>query len=405
MMPAVSYNVLSRSGLPLFSIFFIWATGTGSMHLARPLFAASFGASVFLVSLLLASNSLARMVASPITGFLSDRFGRRPLVIIGIVLRGSSAVLAYFSTSYEQFLILEFFGGIGISIFSTGASIILADVSSEHQRGRAVALRGMSLRLGLVSGPFIGAVIAGLFDLRTILLFNGVTKLLVLGMFLALIRETRPEAPIGRQRARARLSAEDRRVLLSPSYLAVAAATLAIGMMELAGAAGGLFALMAQSELRLNTPAVGNLLTLAGIVAVATAFPNGMLVDRFGRKPALIAGLLVFAACTVVLSGKPELGVLVLAMVVFGVADGMCQGSAQVFAMDLAPPDRRGAYLGIWQIFGNLGGLISPLLVGAIAQVWGFGPAFLTMMGLLLLAAFLVAVYARETRRAAPAAA
>ena len=56
--------------------------------------------------MLLATNSLARKAASPGTGFLSDRFGRRPLVIIRITLWAASAILAHFSTSYEQFLIL-----------------------------------------------------------------------------------------------------------------------------------------------------------------------------------------------------------------------------------------------------------------------------------------------------------
>ncbi len=397
-MPAVSYNVLSRRGLPLFAIFFIWASGTGAMQLARPLMAASLGANIFFVSVLLASNSLARMVASPITGLLSDRFGRRPLVIMGIVLRGTSALLSYFSTSYEQFLIFEFFGGIGISIFATGASIIVADVSTEHQRGRAVALRGMSLRLGTALGPLIGAVLTGLFGLRAILLFNGITKLLVLGMVLTMVRETRPEPVTGGQRGATRLNRNDWKALVSAPYLAVAAATLVIGMMELAGAAGGVLTLMAKNDLGLNPSVVGNLLTLAGLVALAVSFPNGLLVDRFGRKPTLIPGLCLFAVFAAALSSRPDVGLVVLAMVFYGVADGMCQGSAQVFAMDLAPPARRGAFMGIWQLYGNLGGLISPIIAGGIAQAWGFSAAFVAIMALVLISAALVLVYGPETR-------
>ena len=401
-MPAVSYNVLSRRGLPLFAIFFIWASGTGAMQLARPLMAASFGANIFFVSVLLATNSLARMVASPLTGFLSDRFGRRPLVIIGIVLRGTSAILSYFSTSYEQFLVLEFFGGIGISIFGTGASIIIADVSTEHQRGRAVALRGMSMRLGTAVGPFIGAVLTGLFDLRAILLFNGLTKLLVLGMVLTLVRETRPEQAAGTRRPDTGLTRNDWSALASTPYLTLAAATLVIGMMELAGATGGVLTLMAKNELGMNPTVVGNLLTLAGLVAVAVSFPNGLLVDRFGRKPVLIPGLCLFAVFAAMLSTHPGAGLVVLAMVIYGVADGMCQGSTQVFAIDLAPPERRGAFMGIWQLYGNLGGLISPIIVGGIAQAWGFSAAFMAIVALVLSSAVLVTVFGPETRQRVP---
>ena len=145
-----------------FIIFFVWAMGAGSMQLARPLFAASFGVSVFFVALVSASNALARLVAAPITGFLSDRFGRRPLIIMGVFLRGGTALLSFFAPNYETFLLLEFIGGIGISVFNTGSTIIIADLSGEDSRGRAVALRTMSMRLGTVSGPFVGGILTAL---------------------------------------------------------------------------------------------------------------------------------------------------------------------------------------------------------------------------------------------------
>ena len=185
MMPFVASNIFSRSNLPLFSTFFLWSVGTGGMLLVRPLFAASLGASVFWVSVLIASNGLARMVAAPVTGFLSDRLGRKPVVIMGVSLRAASSILAFFATSYEQFLILEFFGGMGVSVWGTASAIIMADMSGEHQRGRAVAVRTMSIRLGTVAGPFIGGVLAMAFGLPAILLFNGVTKLAVLAVIIS----------------------------------------------------------------------------------------------------------------------------------------------------------------------------------------------------------------------------
>ena len=84
---------VSAGGLPLFSTFFLWAFGTGAVQLARPLFAASFGVPVLLVSVVTSSNAVARLVTAPITGFLMDRWGRRPLLILGVVLRGVSAFL------------------------------------------------------------------------------------------------------------------------------------------------------------------------------------------------------------------------------------------------------------------------------------------------------------------------
>ncbi len=75
----------------------------GAMHLARPLFAASFGVPVFLVVFVFSTNALARLISGPITGFLVDRWGRKPLLLAGVALRTITALGEYFATSYVEF--------------------------------------------------------------------------------------------------------------------------------------------------------------------------------------------------------------------------------------------------------------------------------------------------------------
>ena len=80
---------------PIVAIFFLWGLGTGSQQLARPLFAFSFGVPIFLVTLIESSNALARIISAPTTGFLSDKFGRKPLVVGGILLRGVTTFIEF----------------------------------------------------------------------------------------------------------------------------------------------------------------------------------------------------------------------------------------------------------------------------------------------------------------------
>lgn len=397
-------QVLPERGLSLFSTFFVWSVGSGSMQLARPLFAASFGVPVLLVALITASNAIARLIAAPVTGLLVDRFGRRPLVVAGALLRGLSALAIYFCTSYEQFLVLEFLGGIGISVFNTGSSVIIADLSGPQNRGRAVALRTTSLRLGQVSGPFFGTLIAVAFDLRAVFLFNAVTKLLTLAMVLALIGETQPERPARRAGApRERL---DLSPFLSRGFVAVMGATLAINMAGGGGAFQAVFPLHAQQAAGMGTGDVGNMITLAAVIAFVVAYPNGMLVDRFGRKVTLIPGLLVLAVAVALLGGAESYVAIVVAVCLLGVGEGASMGTSQVFAMDLAPADRRGAFLGVWSLFQSLGGVVAPLAVGLVAQGFGFGVAFYGVAACVAAAALLVWRWGPETgaRRAAAAA-
>jgi MFS family permease len=94
--------------LPLFAAYMIWGTGSGAQTLARPLFVFSLSDSVLLVTLLVSSLALSRMVAGPITGFLTDRWGRKPLAMAGAGIRGLASLGVLFVNSYEAFFVLEF---------------------------------------------------------------------------------------------------------------------------------------------------------------------------------------------------------------------------------------------------------------------------------------------------------
>src|SRR6266581_4801099 len=190
------FNILSPRGLPIYATFFLWSFGTGANQLARPLFAASFGVPLALVALVTSSNSLSHLLAGPVTGYAMDRWGRKPLLIVGLVLRGATLILEFYATSYPQYLALEFIGGVGVAVWSTGASILIADLSLRENRGRALAVRSLASKLGAIAGPMVGAAITVAFDLRGIFLFNGVSKVVILAIVLWMIAETRPEAAV-----------------------------------------------------------------------------------------------------------------------------------------------------------------------------------------------------------------
>jgi MFS family permease len=390
-------NVLSLQGLPLFSTFFFWSVGMGAMHLARPLFAASFGVSIFFVALITASNGLARLVSGPIVGLLMDRWGRKPLLIFGVVLRGLTGLAEYFATSYLEFLILEFIGGIGVSIWGTGSSIVIADVTGEANRGRAVATRSISMRLGSVSGPFIGGILAALFDLRSIFLFNAVTKLIVLVVLVFLVAETRPEAAAKRAAGRAEGGARsDFSIFFTRSFVVIAIVTFALSLLG-AGVFEALFPIYARQTMNVGAAEIGVMLTVVSVTVLLVSFPNGILVDRYGRKKMLVPGLLILAFSAYLLAGMSSLPTAYLAIVVYGIGEAMTMGAAQVYVMDLAPEARRGAFLGVWSLFTNTSAALAPLLAGFLAQATDFSFTFTGISLLVGVSAVVMWLFGPET--------
>ncbi len=381
----------------------MWGTGAGAQNLARPLFAFELEGSIFLVTVLLAFSAVARLVAAPITGFMTDRWGRRPLLIVGAGIRGATGILSFFADTYMEFFVLEFIGGMGIAMWNTSANILIADVTEPSVRGRVVAVRGMSMRAGQFTGPLLGALIVAFFDIRTIFLVNGISKFLTLLIAYSLIKESREEPAAGapsRQRPRLTLSAV--RPFLTRTFILVILATFAISTMG-QGVFNGLLPIYAQELANLDEAGIGTLIGIGGFISVVVAFPSGMVSDGLGRKFALVPGLALLAVSAYLLSLGDNYTMLLIMVCVYGVAWGISQGTAQTYAMDIAPAQQRGTFLGVWSLFQAAGGFVSPLVVGGLAEWWSFGNTFVAVAGWLAVCALLIALFAPETRwRAVP---
>ncbi|MEX2599491.1 MAG: MFS transporter, partial [Dehalococcoidia bacterium] len=186
-------RVVNLATLPIFVSFFTWGFGTGAQNLGRPLFAYAVTGNIFLVGVMAAMNALPRMFTGPLTGYLTDRFGRKPLVILGPLIRGLTNLGQFFAGDFTTFLILELIGQIGVAMWNTSSSVLLSDVTNTSNRGRALALRHMSTRMGFVAGPLLGGVLALAFGLASVFLFNAITKVVIIVIVFFMVKETRPE--------------------------------------------------------------------------------------------------------------------------------------------------------------------------------------------------------------------
>jgi MFS family permease len=380
---------------PYYGGFFLWGLGTGAQQLARPLFAHSLGASVFLIVLVTASNAFAQLLSAPLTGFLADRLGRKPLVLLGNGIRGVTTVLQFFSGSYWEFFILEFIGAFGVAMWTTSSSVVMADISKPENRGRLLALRQMSSRVGMIAGPILGGVIAEAFSLRAVFLFNGASKVFIHILVYFLAKETAPENV--REASKQTTQKADFSFFKTRAFAALLITSFALNMMGGAGAFGALFPVQAEEQAGLSAAQVGNMLSLAGLFGLTLSYPNGMVVDRFGRKTTLLPGLLILAASAYLLSQISTMHEVLVMIFVFSVGSTMSMGASEAFALDLAPDDRRGAFLGVWTLFRNAGAVGAPLIIGAIADRFGIAPGYYFVGAFLVVSALFMALFGPET--------
>lgn len=395
-------RTLALRAAPLYAIFFLWSFGTGAQQFARPQFAAELGAPVFFVTLIAASNSVAWLVAGPLTGVLSDRWGRKPLIIAGNALRGVTTLAQSYAPDYVTFFALEFLGGIGVSMWVTGASIVMADITSYGNRGRAVAVRSLATRVGAVLGPLVAGLLTAALSLRSVFLFNAATKLAIHVVLQFLVHETRPHEP---QPGR---PASSQGAAASPSPAAgwrlvrvlwpLAVATFALSATGFQGVLGALLPLRVVGDAGLEPVHVGNLMSAAAAAALVSSLVAGPVMDRWGRRPALVVSLALLGAAVCALAPAMALPVLMAVALAYGAGEGAALGAAEVYAMDAAPVARRGTFLGNWSLIRNLGGAGAPVAIGALAQWWGTGAGFLAIGGMVLAAALALGLWGVEPR-------
>ena len=252
----------------LFLIVFVDLVGFGLIIPLLPFYAERFGASPQLVTILMAVFSLMAMIAAPFWGRLSDRIGRRPVLMASM----AAAALAYLWMGFASELWMLFaaraFAGICAGNIAA-AQAYIADVTSPEKRARGMGLIGAAFGLGFIIGPALGGLVAGndvaTADLETPgLIAAGLSAIAFLGVVL-LLPESLPAAVRARQ-ARSRFGA-----LCSAFRQPVLARLLAIFFLVILAFAGmeSTFALWAMREHGWGPAQIGYVFTYVGLLSAA----------------------------------------------------------------------------------------------------------------------------------------
>ena len=143
---------MTRPLLVIFLTIFVNLVGFGIIIPLLPFYAETFGASPLVVGLLFAVFSLCQLVAAPILGDLSDRYGRRPILIVSLIGTVVSFVMLALAQSLTMLFIARIVDGLSGGNISTARAYV-ADVTEPKDRSRAYGLIGAAFGLGFILGP------------------------------------------------------------------------------------------------------------------------------------------------------------------------------------------------------------------------------------------------------------
>ena len=169
----VQEKAFSREVWILIGAAFVVAVGFGIVAPAIPQFARSFGVGPTAAATIVSTFAAFRLLFAPVGGRLSERFGERPVYLVGLLVVALSTAAAGLASSYGWLLAFRSVGGIGSTMFTVSAVALLVRLSPPTHRGRVSAAYGSAFLLGNVFGPVLGGLLAPLGLRAPFLIYGG----------------------------------------------------------------------------------------------------------------------------------------------------------------------------------------------------------------------------------------
>jgi len=383
----------------LWIIVFIGMMGFGITIVPFPIVAEQFGASPFWVTWGgTGSFALTQMISTPLLGRLSDRVGRKPVLLLGLV----GTIVGYLWTALADTLpslfVARAFTGLAAG-YLAAAFAYVGDVSTPATLARRMGLLSAAFGLGFAAGPFLGGILGRTADggatlLAPCLFAAGLSTLGLLGTLFALRESHTPqkrarhaEAPAGRMSDHPKA-----RVVL----LGVVGAMFAITTG--AAALQSIYPIWGRDAFGLPLEQIGwHFGAFSACTALSQVVLIGPLVRRFGDRRVMTLAQFGSAAGLVLYAFAPGIEVVWAADFVCGISLGLFTSAATAAVATLAPPALRGAILGLVTSSSAAGRVLGPAYAGAAYAVARSAPF---LIGAVLIVASGLAVIAARRRAA-----
>ncbi len=355
----------TQIGIIFFTIF-IDMVGFGIVIPVLPRYAEHFGATPWEIGWLVGIFSLAQFICSPLWGQLSDRIGRKPVLIASTL----GTAVGFFMMGWAGTLWMLFAARLvdGISGGNIGtAQAYIADISAPEERAKRMGIIGAAFGLGFIFGPAIGGWTASHFGYGAPMLLAGAMAIMNSLLVMIILPESLP-AERRQKGPRERLFPTLFQHVEKRTYLTVTATYF----MMITGFSimTALFALYLWHRYDLGAKSTGNILALIGLIG---AFIQGGLIGRlskrFGDGRLVSAGALLLGGGLLMLPFTHQVGMMIFSCVLVALGNSLMMPTLSAISSRSAESAWQGRALGVMQSAGSLARWIGPLVAGALLML------------------------------------
>jgi multidrug resistance protein len=384
---------------PLVVIFvtvFIDLLGFGIIIPLLPFYAESFGATALTIGLLGTSYSLMQFLFSPIWGRWSDRIGRKPIILVGLMGSCVSYLTLALATSLPLIFVARIIGGIAGANIPT-AQAYIADVTTPENRARGMGMVGAAFGLGFIFGPAIGGVLSRVSP-ETPMWF---ASALCLSNFVAawfLLPESRSAddttKSLGRLEAFRHALTRPTLVMLMALYFIV---TLAFSGFETT------FALFSEATFGFTTSTIGFVFAFIGVVlALVQGVLVGKVVKVVGERRLIPMAIMAIAIGIGLIPFVWNIPTLLGALGILAIGMGFNNPSLTSMVSKLSDPNDQGGILGLVSSIASLGRVVGPVWGGYLYDAYGKTTPYVGASGLMMVAFAVSFIGLRNVRAGDP---
>ena len=362
---------MSRPLLVIFLTVFVNLVGFGIIIPLLPFYAETFGATPVVIGLLFASFSLAQLVAAPVLGALSDRFGRRPVLIFSLI----GTVVSFAMLAVAQSLAMLFAARVidGLSGGNiTIARAYIADVTEPADRAKAFGFLGAAFGLGFVVGPGLAGLFAHISYTAPIWAAASVT-LVATGLAWMWLPETVHRANAVAVSPMRSLPEVLRRPQLRPLLIADFVYWCSFALCTTT------FALFASRRFGFDVVRTGYVLAAFGVLGVVVqAGLVAVVVRVVGVQRTMLMGLIISAAGWALVAASSTVPMFLASLVPAGIGVGLCNASIVTLVSHSGSRQEQGTVQGAAGALESLGRSVGPMWGHGALQRFGEGSAYAT---------------------------
>ncbi|GHH99124.1 MFS transporter [Neobacillus kokaensis] len=346
----------TKSALPiLFVVMFLVMVGFGIIIPVLPFYAEEIGATPTELGLLMAVYSLMQLIFAPMWGQVSDRIGRKPVMMIGIAGLALSFFIQAISTELWMLFAARIIGGILSSANMPTAMAYVADITTAENRGKGMGIIGAATGLGFVFGPAIGGIFSKI-SLSMPFYIASASSFLTLFLVMLLLKESKHKSSDSIQKKQSFWSAFNS----GASVLFIVQLFISLSLSGLEAT----FAYFAAKKAGLNTVQLGYIFMIMGF---GSAMVQGGLVGKwtkkYGENAVIQGGIIVSAIGFGLILLVHNFATAAIYLTIFGLGNGVIRPSVSSLLTKTAKTGH-GSSTGLLSSFDSLGRIIGPPLGG-----------------------------------------